>query len=132
MPCEFQGFHRSDWRSQLEQSASVRLVRVRLAGKRGRQALRKTGVRPNPPAVVVSVNWSGILQLGTALTTNEKILVAERPNDWALVGWRKRIHHLSCAIHVLWGARESQVLVVCNASIEIIVIGALRWLIAPD
>ncbi|MCU0309555.1 MAG: glycosyltransferase family 4 protein [Acidimicrobiales bacterium] len=83
------------------------------------------------PVLVISVSWSPILQLSDRLTSDPAIAIRPRDSDWGLHGWRKRLHHVTSAIRVLRNARHAQVLVVCNAAIDMLVIAGLRWLIAP-
>jgi len=83
------------------------------------------------PALVISVSWSPTLQLSELLTSNPGIAIRPRDSDWGLYGWRKRFHHVTSAVRVLRDARRAQVLVVCTAAIDMLVIAGLRWLIAP-
>lgn len=54
-----------------------------------------------------------------------------RRNDVGMSEARTRISHVLQGIRLLWSSRRAECLVVCNAMIEVLVVAALRRLMAP-
>jgi len=82
-------------------------------------------------AIVLSTSWIGSLMVDETMLRAAGGTVRMRRNDTGMSEARTRILHVLEGIRLLWDARRAKCLVVCSSMIEVLVVGALRRLMAP-
>jgi glycosyltransferase involved in cell wall biosynthesis len=76
-----------------------------------------------------STAYSQHLGLASRRQGDHDVVVVPRSSDWGKRGVRKYLHHVREGIRVARSARNCDVLVLCTASIEVLVLAAMRILL---